>query len=230
MAVPAKRPIEEFGPWNPGIRSRIPANFLPLATVFSADNVSTSIEEAQERSAFTGLEPEDLVAFRPERLVVHELLIRVMADISVPDGPEYADLGVNFRDIAETIHGAHIGPHMADIVAAWHELRQRAAELIEGELSASLFAAAERAREPASGGVWRLLARGPKRPEPPSESIEDKEARILAGWQQRAAASDDPLLACALRTLARLAVAIGIQHGQVRGDPALLTALATDLV
>jgi hypothetical protein len=230
VAAPATRPAQEFGPWNPGIRSRIPPDFLPLATAFSADNVFTPIAEAQERSAFTGLEPEDLVAFRPERLVVHELLIRVMADLSVPDGPEYADLGVNFRAIAGTIHRCHIAPPMPDILRAWQELRQRAAALIESELSASLFAAAERRCEPARSGLLRLLAGAPKRAEPPAESIEDKEARIIAGWQQRAAASDDPLLACALRTLARLAVAIGIQHGRIRGDRALLTALATDLV
>ncbi len=78
-------------------------------------NVLTTIEEAHERSAFTGLDPEDLVAFRPERLVVHELLIRVMGDVSVPDGPDYADLGVNFRKITETIHRSlHRSAHGRD--------------------------------------------------------------------------------------------------------------------
>ena len=159
------------------------------------------LEEAHERSAFTGLDPEDLVAFRPERLVVHELLIRVMGDVSVPDGREYADLGVNFRKITETIHRSHIDPHMADIVRAYHELRRRAAGLIESELSSSLFAAAtDRAREPARGGVLGLLGLGRKRQGPPPESIEDKERRILAEWQQRAAASDEPLLTCTLRS------------------------------
>ena len=43
------------------------------------------------------------MAFRPERLAVHELLIRVTADVSVPDGPNYEDLGINFREITETI-------------------------------------------------------------------------------------------------------------------------------
>jgi hypothetical protein len=231
MAAPGTRAEQQLGPWNPGIESRIPTAFLPLATVFSPQNVLTTIEEAHERSAFTGLDPEDLVAFRPERLVVHELLVRVMGDVSVPDGPDYADLGVNFRRITETIRRSHLEPHMAEIVRAYHELRRRAAELIEGELSSSLFAAAMNPlREPARGGVWVLLGPGRKRPRRPPESIEDKERRILAEWQQRAATSDEPLLTCALRTLARLAAAIGVRHGRVRGDPAFLTALATDLV
>jgi hypothetical protein len=231
MAAPATRPAEAFGPWHTGISSRIPTAFLPLATAFSASNVLTSIEEAHERSAFTGLDPEDLVAFRPERLVVHELLIRVMADLSVPDGPDYADLGVNFRRITEAIHQSHIEPHLADIVQAYNELRRRAAGLIESELSSSLFAAAtSRRREPATSGVLALLGRGRKRQEPPAESIEDKERRILAEWQQRADGSDEPLQGCILRTLARLAAAIAVRHGRIRGDRELLTALATDLV
>ncbi len=229
MAAPGTRPAEALGPWNPGIRSRIPAAFLPLATAFSRENVLTTIEEAHERSAFTGLDPEDLVAFRPERLVVHELLIRVMGDVSVPDGQDYADLGVNFRKITETIHRCHIDPHLADIVRAWHGLRRRASGLIGRELSSSLFATSERTREPARSGVLGLLGIG-RRQGPPPESIEDRERRVLAEWQQRAAASEEPLLACTLRTLARLAAAIGIRHGRVRGDPEFLTALATDLI
>jgi hypothetical protein len=220
----------EHGPWNPGIKSQLPAAFLPLATIYRPENAFTGVEEAHERSAFTGLDPEEHVAFRPERLVVHELLIRVMADLSVPDGPEYADLGVNFRKITETIDRSHIDPHMADIVRAYDELRRRAAELIESELSSSLFAAArKRARGPVKGGLMELLGLGRKRPGP-AESIEDKERRILAEWQRRADASGDPLLACTLRTLARLAAAIAVRHGRIRGDREFLTALATDLV
>ncbi len=218
-----------FGPWNPGIRSQLPAAVLPLSTIFRAENVLTSLAEAHERSAFTGLEPEDLVAFRPERLVVHELLIRVMADLSVPDGAEYADLGLNFREITATIHRSHIEPHLPEIARACDGLRCRAAALIESELTSSLFAAAVDRREPPGGGVLGLFGR-PRRPQPPSESIEDKERRVLAEWQQRAAASDDPLVACALRTLACLAAALRVRHGRIRGDRTLLTTLATDLV
>jgi hypothetical protein len=230
MAAPARRPDEEFGPWNPGIRSRIPAAFLPLATAFSPANVLTTIEEANERSDFTGLDPEDLVAFRPERLVVHELLIRVMGDVSVPDGPDYADLGVNFRRITETINRSYIDPRLAEIVRAWHELRRRAAGLIESELSSSLFTVADRTREPATGSLLGRLRLGRGRQAPPPETVEDKERRIVTEWQQRAAASDDPLRACIFRTLARLAAAIGSRHGRVRGDREFLAALVTDLV
>src|SRR5919106_2295298 len=229
--APRTRAAEELGPWNPGIRSQLPVALLRLASIFRAENVFTGIEEALERSAFTGLDPEDLVAFRPERLVVHELLIRVMGDVSVPDGREYADLGVNFRKIVRTIHRSHIDPHMADIVHAYHELGRRAAGLIENELSSSLFATTmNSAREQARSGVLALLGLGRKRQAPPPESIEDKERRILAEWQQRATESEEPLLSCTLRALGTLAAALGVRHGRVRGDRAFLTALATDMV
>jgi hypothetical protein len=44
--------------------------------------------KAAELRDITGLELSDIVAFRPRRLVLHELLIRVTADLSVPDGEE----------------------------------------------------------------------------------------------------------------------------------------------
>ena len=77
---------EEAGAWNPGIKSSLPAAYLPLSTMFQAANVFSSLETATELSEFTGLPIQQLVFFRPERLVIHELLVRVSADIFVSDG------------------------------------------------------------------------------------------------------------------------------------------------
>ena len=86
----------DVGPWNPGIKSSLPSEYLPLSTMFRPENVFTNIETASELSDFTGLPIQQLIFFRPERLIVHELLIRVSADIFVSDGSKYEDLGVNF--------------------------------------------------------------------------------------------------------------------------------------
>ena len=80
------------------------------------------------------------MAFRPERLAVHETLIRVTADIAVPDGPNYEDLGISFREITRTILTGTSQPHMAEIVRAYDDLKDRVARLIEDELSATIFA------------------------------------------------------------------------------------------
>ena len=87
----------QFGPWNPGLESRIPRDLRHLSTIFRPENVCTDVAKAEELRDFTGLEIGELVAFRPERLALHELLIRVTADFSVPDGTKIEDLGINFR-------------------------------------------------------------------------------------------------------------------------------------
>ena len=80
-----------FGPWNPGIASPVSGDLLPLCTIFRPENVFTRFREARELRGLTGLDFTDLVAFRPERLALHELLVRVSADFSVPDGPRIED-------------------------------------------------------------------------------------------------------------------------------------------
>src|ERR1700721_1460182 len=88
------------GAWSPGLESELPRELMPLATVFRPQNVSTTLAAAFELSDYCGLPPHELVAFRPERLIVHELLVRVTAGLAVPDGTDYEDLGRNFPAIA----------------------------------------------------------------------------------------------------------------------------------
>src|SRR5215468_12765999 len=111
-----------YGAWNPGLEPELPRDLLPLATVFRRDNVSTSVAEAFELADYCGLPPQELVAFRAERLIVHELLVRVTASISVPDGHDYEDLGRNFRKIASTILKIHIAPHLDDVKGAFENV------------------------------------------------------------------------------------------------------------
>src|SRR5215470_16991928 len=115
-----------FGPWNPGLESELPRELLPLATVFRGENVSTSLAEAFELSDYCGLPAHELVAFRPERLIIHELLVRVTAGLSVPDGGDYEDLGRNFRRIASTILTKDIAPRLDDLKRVFEELKRAA--------------------------------------------------------------------------------------------------------
>jgi hypothetical protein len=221
------------GPWNPGIKSQLPAAFLPLATIFRPENVVTSLEEAYERSAFTGLEPEDHVVFRPERLAVHEVLIRVTGDVSVPDGSNYEDLGINFREITSTILAGHIEPRMAEIARAYDDLRERVVEIVGAELAAAMCSRPDRAKAPpGKGGLLRFFGgdRTMSGGEIATGSLEQRERRILADWRAKAERTADPLEASVYRVLFRLASAIQIRHGRLRGDPALLTAIAAGMV
>src|ERR1035441_5719338 len=105
----------EYRPWNPGLESELPREYLPLSTIFRSENVSTGIAKAHELSDYCGLPVDELVAFRAERLIVHELLIHVTTSVAVPDGRDYEDLGRNFRKIASTILNRYIAPHQAEL-------------------------------------------------------------------------------------------------------------------
>src|SRR5712692_7958237 len=120
-----------YGPWNPGVESTLPSEFLPLSTVFSSANVSSSVDDIQELNGFCGLAVERLSTFRPERLALHEVLIRVMADLSVPDGEKYEDLGVNFRRMTATILEKYIAPKMSEINRVFDRLKHEASDFID---------------------------------------------------------------------------------------------------
>jgi hypothetical protein len=218
--------------WNPEIRSTLPAQYLPLSSMFRPENVFTSIETANELHGFTGLPIQQLICFRPERLVVHELLIRVSADIFVSDGSRYEDLGVNFRAVVARILEHYIEPEIEQIVERFEQLRQDCSALVSAQLEAELFAPASKpAARNAGFSLARLFRAKPAAAKPASsESLEQRHHRILADWQQQAANADADMTAAVYAALAEIANALIIKHGRILGDKALLTTLATGLV
>jgi len=214
----------EFGAWNPGLESELPRELMRLATVFRPENVSTSLAKALELSDFCGLPPQELVAFRPERLVIHELLVRVTADLAVPDGATYEDLGRNFRSIASTVLNKDIAPHLDGLRQAYTTVRREAAAVIARELDA-LFARREAPQPPPRR--W-AFGRG-KRPSSP-ETAEEREQRTLRDWARRAQSADSRLARACLRALGTVATAIAARRGRLFADTALITDLALTLV
>jgi hypothetical protein len=218
--------------WNPEIRSTLPAKYLPLSSVFRPENVITSIETANELADFTGLPIQQLICFRPERLLVHELLIRVSADIFVSDGSKYEDLGVNFREVVTRILDGYIAPHLDSIVARFAILRAACEETVTTQLLADLFTPVATSTGPEGGfNLARLFRRKPEKAKrAQSESLEQRHQRILAGWKQRAGADGEALHRAIFASLALVAKALIIKHGRIVGDQALLTSLVTGLV
>src|ERR1700757_821595 len=119
----------ECSAWNPGLESQLPRAYLPLSTIFRADNVSTGVARAFELSDFCGLPAEELVAFRVERLIVHELLVQVTTGIAVPDGRDDEDLGKNFREIAATILNRFVAPNRERLTRVFEQLKHEASAL-----------------------------------------------------------------------------------------------------
>ncbi len=124
-----------FHAWNPGLASGLPRHVRPLATVFRPENVETGLAESEELSDCCGLPASRLSMFRAERLVVHEVLVRVMADLSIPLGSVYADLGVNFRRIVATILREGIEAHLPEIRDELRAIRDEADGLLRREIA-----------------------------------------------------------------------------------------------
>ena len=224
-------PDRPLGPWNPGLTSRLPAAARHLSTIFRPENSLTTIEQVDERAAFTGLDAESLVTFRPERLIIHEVLIRVTGNFSVPDGQRYADLGINFRHIVDRIMTTHINPELNHLVKAFEDLRTSVQQEVEAELKADLFPEKAETKSQADGGFIRRWLRGPKNRSRSASSPatdDDRERSLLQRWRVEASSHDDPKRRRLSRAFLDIITAISIKHGKVRGDLPVLVDLVTD--
>ncbi len=224
-------PETDVGAWNPDIKSTLPAKYLPLSTLFRPENVFTTIDTANELNGFTGLPIQQLICFRPERLAVHELLIRVSADIFVSDGSRYEDLGLNFRAVVDEIRSGYIEPRMTEIVAVFEQLRAHAESLVEAELEATLFATAAKTDGPGGFSLKKLFGAKPAKPRAAgSETQQERHQRFQTEWKQKAETADEPLAGAVYAALATVANALIIKHNRILGERALLCSLVTGLV
>ena len=221
----------EVGAWNPEIYSTLPSKYLPMSSMFHPDNVVTTPETAHELSDFTGLPIQQLICFRPQRLVVHELLIRVSADIFVSDGSKYADLGVNFRRVVDTILKGYVEPHMDEIVERFDQLRQEIETRIGALLEEDLFASASGSQSVREGfSVARLFGRKAKKPAGKNvETLEQRHQRILVDWQQHAKSAEEPLSKAVYSAISTLGNALLMKHGRIIGERDLLISIASGL-
>jgi hypothetical protein len=219
-----------YGPWNPGISSQVPRELRHLSTIFRPENVFTSMASAGEMQGLTGFSPSELVAFRPERLALHELLIRVTADFAVPDGSRIGDLGINFREIASRLHERYIVPQMPAIIAAFDRARLELRDAIDAAwtrlmrdeaaapapvrryLPARLFA--RKARGGAAAAVKVERGWGPQQ---------------IADCERFAGMVDDSRQRVAYRALARVMSALFATQGHAWGSREIIVSVATDM-
>ena len=214
-----------FGPWNPGIRSTVPRELRPLATVFRPDNVFTDLAYAEELRDVTGLPLTEIVAFRPGRLALHELLVRITADVSVPDGPKIEDLGINFREITRTILERYLAPHEREIAAEYERVRAEVAASIALELD-GLFASTTPSKPQATGLLawWRRRERSTA-----SDTTISDPLRRIAAWRAAAEPDVDPVRRAAHLALAKVVGALFARHGRLWGNRDIIASLATNI-
>ncbi len=214
--------------WNPGIQSPVPAELRHLCTIFRPENVLTSVEAADELHDLTGMAATELVAFRPQRLALHELLVRVTADYAVPDGARIEDLGINFRQMVRRLLQTQIEPHMHELVASFEQVRQRVSDSTHAALG-GIAGRESGAAAPRARGGW--FARfGPRRPQSPAVAGEQNwDFGQIAALERRAAAAADELERSVCRALARVMSSVFNRHGGAWGAGSLIGSLAMDL-
>jgi hypothetical protein len=229
-SVVAENPQPPFGPWKPGIASEIPDAIRHLSTFLRPENVFTSYSTAVELRDLTGLELSDVVTFRPQRLALHELLVRVTADLSVPDGSRIEDLGINFRQITRALLSQAIAPKMDSLAAVYDNVRRELSTLIAREVAALFGAPATAASvERSRAGPFAFLARRRAHTRRGADAGVNRELRIAAEWEAKAHAGTDALQASAYRALARVLSAVLVRHGRLWGSREMIAALATDI-
>ncbi len=224
--TPSPHDDPHFGPWNPGIQSQIPTELLPLATLFRQDHVLTALRNVRELHDLTGLSLTEIVAFRPERLALQELLIRVTANLSVPDGTRIEDLGIGFRKITQTILERHIAPAMAGITSAYDASRDALAETIRSELAR--LRPVPVAEAPKQAGWFARFARARSIAAPVPEPT-PTEMELVTEWEARSRAQGDATQRAAARALARVVSALLVKHGALWGASDVIARLATDI-
>jgi hypothetical protein len=211
--------------WNPGIRSQIPWNLRPLCTIFRPDCIRNDLATIDELRALTGLRANELMVFRPERLLLHELLIRVTADFAVPSGSSIGALGINFREMAGRLLSRDLNPQMPAIIAAFEAARGQLGEAVATALAALMPGSA-----PAPllrTGLLRRLVRA--RARPAAAAPRDWGPAEIRQCERLADAATSELDALVQRTLARILSALFNTHGRAWGTPELIASLAIDI-
>ncbi|MGI9486154.1 MAG: hypothetical protein ACR2RF_09820 [Geminicoccaceae bacterium] len=220
---------DELGPWNPGLKSSIPAKLLPLSTMFRPKTVETGFDEAHELADFSGLRPRETVAFRPERLIIHELLIRVTADLSVPDGPDYEELGLNMRGMTARIYEQHVTPKLAELKSGHEQLVERAHDFMTSELATlDRLPDAEADQPSKKHGFLSRLFGGKEKPKTRPALSGGQGQTSLQAAEARWSLMEDPFERACTEALGFATHAVLRTLGRLPADKAVLARLAVN--
>lgn len=210
--------------WNPGLDSTLPGDLLLLSTLFRPENISNTLPEIRELSDFSGIPMFDLAALRLGRLLAHEVLIRVSADLTVPDGPKYEDLGINMRAMVSTLLSNYIKPELPALEEKFQSLMLEVSNFLTLEVKKIKPADAIPVSTIQPSVLDRVLWW--RRPSSDSDhtqpvSIDDQ----LQQWSERSTKSHIPLESACLDTLVGVVNTIVATRGTLVGDEALIVKL-----
>ena len=215
---------DEYNAWNPGLTSTIPPRLLPLITLFRPENGDVSYQQAKEAADFCGLSAETLCGLSVKRLIIHEVLIRVTTDLSVPDGPSYEYLGISLRSMVGRICEQYVLPNLTDITAEFEIIKNRAAETINDRLDRDIF---RRYKTPVKAGIFGFFR---TKSAAVNEETVLPEIDALAEWKTALLDQQDPAESACLSALITIIGGIIGQHGRLVADRDLIADLSLRIV
>jgi len=216
----------QYSAWNPGIESEIPPEYRLLETIYDSKNVSSNIDAIGQLAKETGLSPEELVVFRPDRLALHELIVRVTADIVVLEGEHEEDLGIRFRSIASRIMDAYLVPHLSAFDLTFQTLYQQARIMVDRELAQTLFASRQNQEKSKPSLLSQLFAPAKKQPRN-LETTQERQLRVISSFKDRGLSTDDSFESAVYRSLYRVLGSIVSTRGYLGKDKDMLVELIT---
>ncbi len=224
----SKPTTPSYDAWNPGISSQIPAALLPLVTLYREESSTVSYERAKELADFCGLNTSELICFRAERLVVHDLLVRVTSELYVPDGPNYEDLGISLRSMVSTIYEHHASPQMAQLKVALSEEVDEARAFIDRQLKEQIYSSEINTQPVAERSLLQRLFNTNVKKNKTSASSEPKELSALANWQKQLVTEEVPLNRYCLQALIKVIGALVGHRGRLPRESQLIVDIATN--
>ena len=201
---------------------------MPRVTLFDPRHSFVSWEDAQALSEGTGLKPQELAVTRPERLALHSVLIRVTAQLYVPDGPNYADLGISLRDMAAEIYNGFTVSEMNAIVAAYEAVRRETVQVVTDLLEKEVYRPNPAVVEKQKLGLLaRLLGRQEPVQEPAQNDPSERAQIIAMQWKSE---RNVDVTTASRRAIARTLAAVLNKRGALHLDRETIEAISVGLV
>ena len=211
----------QFHPWNPGLGTDLPKHLYNLETIYHADNTLTQLADLTELAKLTGIKTERLVEFKPQRLLLHELIVRITAHVVIPETEDEELLGKRFRAIVRHVMANYIEPEKTRIFARFEDYQQGVARQVEQHLQQAIFNPP--AEEQAPQGFWQRLFTNKTTSAP--VDVDAREFAAIKSFKQQGMAAEDTYQQALFKSLYVVLSAIGTTHGRLIRDPDLLKRL-----
>ena len=214
---------QQHHPWNPGLGTDLPRHLYNLETIYHPANTLTQLSDLTELAKLTGIKTERLVEFKPDRLLLHELIVRITAHVMIPETEDEELLGKRFRAIVRHVMANYIEPEKQRIFARFADYQLGVARQVEQHLQQAIFNSP--AKPQAARGLWQRLFVSKASTRSAPVDVGAREFAAIKSFKQQGMAADDAYQQALFKSLYVVLSAIGTTHGRLIRDPDLLKRL-----